>query len=182
MSIPEILAQPLGGHGIARAGEAAPACRRREQKEAGGNCPPASVLSGSPGRIRTYDTLINSQLRYHCATGECVRARKKYTEVAEKRKPLFFDASSRLRAPGETSRATCPLAIDRLGAGPGGEDEAEHGEGGEKDGEPADVARDDAEADLNSEATSMTTASTLNFPVLRGLLAARAPVTPTTRQ
>lgn len=27
-------------------------------------------VSGSPGRIRTYDTLINSQLRYHCATGE----------------------------------------------------------------------------------------------------------------
>lgn len=39
--------------------------------------------SGSPGRIRTCDTLINSQLRYHCATGEyvvrCLRARKNYT-------------------------------------------------------------------------------------------------------
>lgn len=30
--------------------------------------------SGSPGRIRTCDTLINSQLRYHCATGELVGA------------------------------------------------------------------------------------------------------------
>lgn len=30
---------------------------------------------GSPGRIRTCDTLINSQLRYHCATGELVGAR-----------------------------------------------------------------------------------------------------------
>ena len=35
--------------------------------------------SGSPGRIRTYDTWINSPPRYHCATGECVRATKKYT-------------------------------------------------------------------------------------------------------
>ena len=26
----------------------------------------------SPGRIRTYDQVINSHLRYHCATGECV--------------------------------------------------------------------------------------------------------------
>ena len=33
-----------------------------------------SEFSGSPGRVRTYDTLINSQLRYHCATGECVTA------------------------------------------------------------------------------------------------------------
>ncbi len=41
--------------------------------------------SGSPGRIRTCDTLINSQLRYHCATGEyvlrCLRARKYYTHL-----------------------------------------------------------------------------------------------------
>ncbi len=43
--------------------------------------------SGSPGRIRTCDTLINSQLRYHCATGEYVftlPSRKKvlYAHVA----------------------------------------------------------------------------------------------------
>ncbi len=31
-------------------------------------------FTGSPGRIRTCDTLINSQLRYHCATGELVGA------------------------------------------------------------------------------------------------------------
>lgn len=44
---------------------------------------------GSPGRIRTYDTLINSQLRYHCATGECgvrVRTREEYTDSSEARK------------------------------------------------------------------------------------------------
>lgn len=29
------------------------------------------VLLGSPGRIRTYNQLVNSELRYHCATGEC---------------------------------------------------------------------------------------------------------------
>ena len=34
----------------------------------------ALQMSGSPGRIRTCDTLINSQLRYHCATGECCHA------------------------------------------------------------------------------------------------------------
>ena len=33
-------------------------------------------VSGSPGRIRTCDTLINSQLRYHCATGECYGVRR----------------------------------------------------------------------------------------------------------
>ena len=36
--------------------------------------PTAFKISGSPGRIRTCDTLINSQLRYHCATGELVGA------------------------------------------------------------------------------------------------------------
>ena len=45
--------------------------------------PTVFKISGSPGRIRTCDTLINSQLRYHCATGEyvlrCLRARKNYT-------------------------------------------------------------------------------------------------------
>ena len=34
----------------------------------------ALQMPGSPGRIRTCDTLINSQLRYHCATGECCHA------------------------------------------------------------------------------------------------------------
>lgn len=29
-----------------------------------------SGLNGSPGRIRTYDQLVNSELRYRCATGE----------------------------------------------------------------------------------------------------------------
>ena len=38
------------------------------------NTKSGSVFSGSPGRVRTYDTLINSQLRYHCATGEYVTA------------------------------------------------------------------------------------------------------------
>src|SRR3990167_7269362 len=28
------------------------------------------ILSGSPGRIRTYDQSLNRRLRYHCATGE----------------------------------------------------------------------------------------------------------------
>ena len=32
--------------------------------------PTVFEIPGSPGRIRTCDTLINSQLRYHCATGE----------------------------------------------------------------------------------------------------------------
>ena len=36
--------------------------------------PTVFKISGSPGRIRTCDTLINSQLRYHCATGELVGA------------------------------------------------------------------------------------------------------------
>ena len=53
----------------------------------------ACGISGSPGRIRTYDTLINSQLRYHCATGECgVRfAQEKSIQMPEK------DASENLR-------------------------------------------------------------------------------------
>lgn len=34
------------------------------------DCHLACEVSGSPGRVRTCDTLINSQLRYHCATGE----------------------------------------------------------------------------------------------------------------
>ena len=43
------------------------------------NTKSGSEFSGSPGRVRTYDTLINSQLRYHCATGEflCAREHKK---------------------------------------------------------------------------------------------------------
>ena len=49
--------------------------RKRKGPE---GCPPALSVSGSPGRIRTYDTLINSQLRYHCATGESVRKEKVY--------------------------------------------------------------------------------------------------------
>lgn len=36
--------------------------------------PTVFKIPGSPGRIRTCDTLINSQLRYHCATGELVGA------------------------------------------------------------------------------------------------------------
>ena len=36
--------------------------------------PAVFKIPGSPGRIRTCDTLINSQLRYHCATGELVGA------------------------------------------------------------------------------------------------------------
>ena len=36
--------------------------------------PTVLKIPGSPGRIRTCDTLINSQLRYHCATGELVGA------------------------------------------------------------------------------------------------------------
>ena len=41
--------------------------------------PTVFKIPGSPGRIRTCDTLINSQLRYHCATGEflCAREHKK---------------------------------------------------------------------------------------------------------
>lgn len=37
--------------------------------------------SGSPGRVRTCDTLINSQLRYHCATGECLSAVETITDI-----------------------------------------------------------------------------------------------------
>ena len=29
------------------------------------------ILSGSGGGIRTHDQLVNSQLRYRCATPEC---------------------------------------------------------------------------------------------------------------
>ncbi len=51
----------------------------------------ASEFTGSPGRIRTCDTLINSQLRYHCATGEyvlrCLRARKNYTHMSSWMQP-----------------------------------------------------------------------------------------------
>ena len=47
--------------------------------------------SGSPGRIRTCDhTLINSQLRYPCATGECrFSARNKYTDSFSRCKDYF---------------------------------------------------------------------------------------------
>ena len=34
------------------------------------------VLSGSAGRIRTYDQRINSPLRYRCATAECAAKRQ----------------------------------------------------------------------------------------------------------
>lgn len=34
---------------------------------------PRPENSGSPSRIRTCDTLINSQLRYRCAIGEYVK-------------------------------------------------------------------------------------------------------------
>ena len=34
---------------------------------------PQPENSGSPSRIRTCDTLINSQLRYRCAIGEYVK-------------------------------------------------------------------------------------------------------------
>src|SRR3989344_1757815 len=30
------------------------------------------LISSSPGRIRTYDQLVNSELRYRCATGESI--------------------------------------------------------------------------------------------------------------
>ena len=38
---------------------------------------------GSPGRIRTCDTLINSQLRYHCATGEWFSALETITDLTD---------------------------------------------------------------------------------------------------
>lgn len=52
-------------------------CEMSKYKERGqkGNNPSGLGIPGSPGRIRTCDTLINSQLRYHCATGELVGAR-----------------------------------------------------------------------------------------------------------
>lgn len=43
-----------------------------------------SGLPGSPGRIRTCDTLINSQLRYHCATGECVVRHARIASIAKR--------------------------------------------------------------------------------------------------
>jgi hypothetical protein len=36
--------------------------------------------NGSPGRIRTSDQLINSQLRYRCATGENLIREKLFTQ------------------------------------------------------------------------------------------------------
>ena len=55
--------------------------------------PTVFEIPGSPGRIRTCDTLINSQLRYHCATGEyvlrCLRARKNYTGICGACNPEF---------------------------------------------------------------------------------------------
>ena len=59
------------------------------EKKRGRRTHPSDLeVSGSPGRIRTYDTLINSQLRYHCATGEWVRVctREEYTDVRRRRK------------------------------------------------------------------------------------------------
>ena len=41
----------------------------------------ATGEDGSPGRVRTCDTLINSQLRYHCATGECLSAVETITDI-----------------------------------------------------------------------------------------------------
>lgn len=61
-----MLSQRHGGHGIA-------AVAGGNKKTAG--FPTVFEIPGSPGRIRTCDTLINSQLRYHCATGELVGAR-----------------------------------------------------------------------------------------------------------
>src|SRR3989338_4833430 len=31
-------------------------------------------VSSSPGRTRTYNQLVNSELRYHCATGESLES------------------------------------------------------------------------------------------------------------
>lgn len=45
-----------------------PQLQEATKKTAG--IPTVFETPGSPGRIRTCDTLINSQLRYHCATGE----------------------------------------------------------------------------------------------------------------
>ena len=52
--------------------------KHADVNERGGICrpqamskPPSSGASnGSGGRIRTYDQVINSHLRYHCATPE----------------------------------------------------------------------------------------------------------------
>ena len=68
--------------------------------------------SGSPGRIRTYDTLINSQLRYHCATGECVRARSKYTDARPERKGEFW-ISSQARRSSRHARPSPPAPASR---------------------------------------------------------------------
>lgn len=62
-----MLSQRHGGHRIA-------AVAGGNKKKAAG-FPTVFEIPGSPGRIRTCDTLINSQLRYHCATGELVGAR-----------------------------------------------------------------------------------------------------------
>lgn len=50
-----------------------PQLQEATKKTAG--IPTVFETPGSPGRVRTCDTLINSQLRYHCATGELVGAR-----------------------------------------------------------------------------------------------------------
>ena len=57
---------PLPGSGIPLPGSLIP----REKTGQMTDCHLACEVSGSPGRVRTCDTLINSQLRYHCATGE----------------------------------------------------------------------------------------------------------------
>lgn len=57
---------PLPGIGIPLPGRLIP----REKTGQMTDCHLACEVSGSPGRVRTCDTLINSQLRYHCATGE----------------------------------------------------------------------------------------------------------------
>ena len=71
--------------------------------------------SGSPGRIRTYDTLINSQLRYHCATGECVCARSKYTDARPERKGEFWISSQarRSRRSSRHARPSPPAPVSR---------------------------------------------------------------------
>src|SRR3989344_6603226 len=40
----------------------------------------------SPGRTRTYNQLLNRELRYHCATGECTRI---IADVCRRQKTSF---------------------------------------------------------------------------------------------
>ena len=90
----------------------APRARRDNKTGRRQSMPPTCDFAGSPGRIRTYDTLINSQLRYHCATGElvgCVCTREEYTDAPAGCKRDFEISLAPLLRASLTHPVTCGL-------------------------------------------------------------------------